>query len=356
MKGFPRFALLILLTALPLAAQHEIESHPIAVQAADYASEGKYADAIATIGKLIELKPDEALPYLARAIYLKRSGDLVTFHKDLEQAAALAPNDITILIGIERTLGATSREGCEQVLAFADSHYSKFPQSSAILGIRSRTKNCLGDAAGAYNDVSLAIELDPRNATYRINRSSFLDRLGDRSQALKLLAELIGSLKTTISASKDQEEKAAAKRELPSAFNSRARIHERNGDSELALVDLTKAVELSDQETYLRARFDLFMKMQRFPEAAADISSIIERRKQERGLLVGANLPPDWQTKLERTDATLFTARGDIYVQIGKYDEAIADYARSAKLDPSTKDEAEKKAAIASQKKAAFQN
>jgi len=361
MKILLRVALVVFACYLPLFAQHRVvESHPLFQQAMEYAANNKFSEAIETIDKLIALKPDESLPLLARATFRKSAGDLASFRKDLDQAAALAPNDISILIGIERTLGTTdgtvNQEGCERVLAFADSHYSKFPESSAILGIRSRMKNCLGDVAGAYNDVSLAIELDPRNASYRMNRSSLLDRFGDPNQALKLLAELIKSLKATISLSKDQEEKTAANRELPSAFNSRARIHERSGDLELAIVDATKAIEVSDEETYLRFRYELFVKMQRFPEAAADISTIIDRRKQKRSLLVGPGIPPDLQNKLERADARLFIARGDIYVHVGKYDDAIADYARSSKLDPSTKDESEKKTAIAAEKKATSPN
>lgn len=281
MKSFRRFVLVILLSALPLAAQHEIESHPVAVQAAEYASEGKYADAIATIGKLIELNSNESVLLLARAQYHKGAGNLVSFRKDLDQAAALAPNDISILIGIERTLGGGNREGCERVLAFADSHYSKFTQSSAILGIRSRAKNCLGDTAGSFNDISLAVELDPENTTYRANRARALERLGSSQQALDLLHQLIDALKATLASSKSADEKVLAGHELTSAYSARAGIFERNGENESALLELSKAIELGRREHDLRTRIDLYKKMGRLAEAAADISANHRDQKKQ---------------------------------------------------------------------------
>lgn len=62
-------------------------------------------------------------------------------------------------------------------------------------------------------------------------------------------------------------------------------------------------------------------------------------------------VPAEFKQREDKFVARLFAERGDIYFQLGRYDAAIADYAKSGKLDPATKDASEKRIIAAGQMK-----
>jgi tetratricopeptide (TPR) repeat protein len=327
MKNLPQFLLVILVFTISGLSQSEVESF---VQNANkISSSEKFAEAAAEMSKAIEIEPANAKLYIQRARFYQFAKDEKSFYKDVDQALKLdADNEMIVMTASRLLLDTGNTSKCEEVMSLISAYISKHSQSDVAYDMRFRAKTCTGDITGAYNDVSTAMELNPQNVGYRTNRANLLSRLGDSKQALELFQLLINSLESKIAVLEKGHDKTQPNNELAMTYLSRAKIHERNGDEDLAIADLTKAVELVPNDIFFRARAFAYKKSGKFPEAIADLTKAI----------------------YENSFGGLYAESAEIYILVGKYDDAIADYKECIKLIPSLKDRIEQRITTTKQK------
>jgi TonB family protein len=151
----------------------------------------------------------------------------------------------------------------------------------------------------ALGACSEAIRLDSRLATGYACRGGVLSNTGDFLKALK-----------------DFDQALNLQPDNGDFFYSRAQVHDRIGNTDQALADLSKAVQLIESELgksiafALRAR--IYDKLGRFDESIKDYTEAIR-------------LAPDF--------AYHHANRGDVYFEKKEYEKAITDYSEAIRLD-----------------------
>jgi len=117
----------------------------------------------------------------------------------------------------------------------------------------------------------------------------------------------IGACEQILSGKENLEDQAIA-------LTNRGRAYDAIGQSERALADLTRAIELNaNSAAAFSNRSDVYYSKGDYERAIADATRAIE---------------------LDPTVAIFFNARGMAYADKGEHDRAIADYARAIALDP----------------------
>jgi len=160
--------------------------------------------------------------------------------------------------------------------------------------IRANEFDC---ALGACSE---AIRLDSALATAYACRGGVLANTGELSKALKDLNQAL----------KIQPENG-------DFYYSRAQVYERLEDTDLALADLAKAVELITsglgRSMAFSQRAGIYQKQGRLDESIKDYTQAIR-------------LAPQF--------AYHFDNRGNVYFEKQSYEKAIADYSEAIKLEP----------------------
>lgn len=332
-------SLLLLLLLISQNAFGQTTVADISVNAYKLMRENKVGEALEEIGKAIGMEPNKAGPYIVRANIHKFAKDYANVRKDAERAIQLEPDSESTLIAVSRVLETGFREDCERKSSFASSFISKIPSNAAAYAERSAVKACLEDIVGAFNDISQAVDLDPDVAVYKNNRANLISKLGDSEKAIDLYKMLIDDLRKKIIKEKGSFYDGRAASELTMAFLSRARVHERIGNIDLSIADLTSAVELKFSEIALTQRAAAYTKAGRFGDAIADLTKLIAFRQKEAK-----------ESGAEDNNANIIIAslkgeRSGLYVRSGKYSEALSDLQECLLLDPLRKDRIEKRIA-----------
>lgn len=155
------------------------------------------------------------------------------------------------------------------------------------------------DVAGALEDMTRAIELEPGSANRYNSRGEYLDHLGDYAGAIR-----------------DLDEAIRLDPGFAIAYNNRGDAHRENGDSDAALQDFTRAIELApDFFLFYLNRGNVFKDKREFQAALADCNQAIQ-------------LQPNF--------AGAYNSRGSAWRGMNNLDAAIADYTTAIQLDPGT--------------------
>ena len=96
-------------------------------------------------------------------------------------------------------------------------------------------------------------------------------------------------------------------------YNNRAVHHRRKGDTEQAIADYGKAIEIRPAADFFRGRGDLYLLSGKSALALADYTNAIE---------------------LGLKSANLYVNRGYLYVSLGDKSKAIADFNKAIEIDP----------------------
>lgn len=315
----------------------------IALKAFELMRENKISEAIAEIGKAIAIEPKNPSRYIARANIYRMAKDHANVRKDAEFAIQLEPGSEKTLLGALRVLQTGAREDCERSLAFIDAYLATFSGSASVYGSRGMARSCLGDTLGAFADMSRAAELDPTETSYQNNRANMISRLGDDKKALELYQVIIDELKPKLIKEKGTGMEGNSLLDLRGIYRSRAAVHERMGNMDLAIADLTKGVELHEDENSLKPRFEAYRKTGRLTEAITDLSKMIVLSKKP--FLPETNPPvaPFAVEGMKRRIAAQLFERSTLYTSLGKYQEALSDLKECLEYDPSGKDRIEKR-------------
>jgi len=356
-------SLFILLMVLSVAAPAAVAQR----SADDHYREGalkfKAGDldgALSSLDKAIESKADVAIFYAFRSELRVMTGQLDPALADLDKALFIDPNLSKAYArrGRLRMLKGDSK-GALSDLDNAIVHGEK---SAEAFADRGELKMLLRDPAGAQLDFNNAIAAEPTRIRYYLARANARQQLGDEEGALADYTAVINAyeekeregtapdkearrirandtyspmiqgtatskpgdpkVKTRIDMMPIRNQKASAMMTpeqmeyLPNvgaAYSARSNAHEKKGNSQEALNDINKAIELYPLFYFFEVRGRLSQKRGDLSAALADFNQSIE---------------------IQPGMALSHIDRGAILTQMGKDEEAEKDFSQSLKLDP----------------------
>jgi tetratricopeptide (TPR) repeat protein len=308
MKKLPLILLALFSLSIFAAAQSAVEKH--LKQSEEFVALNQPAEAIGEMSKAIALEPGNARLYLLRAEIYFGSNNPEAVVADVKKAVSLEPADKQTILTAARFLRNIRK--CAESLALLDEFIAGHESFDDVYYSRSHAKFCLEDLAGAFEDISTAAELAPKNTVYTTAQAGLIARLGDSGKALDFLAQLIARAETKLAKARSEPEKEAPRRDLARAYQTRAGIRHAKGETAAEFEDLAQFVKYSPDEFGYRHRARVYFDHQMFAEALADYAEIIRRRPGDEVFLI---------------------ERGDIYAAAGKFDEAARDYAKALELD-----------------------
>lgn len=331
-------SVLIVLLACSVWAQSQFDA--IVDSANRIYFEGRFADAVVEISKLVELDPENPRTYLIRARFQKAAKDEAAFYKDLDKAIELGAKDLTTTISVSRHLFQTGKESdCKKVEKLISPHIALDSQNAEILAIRGQAKSCSGDLVGAFNDISAASNLNPKNPNYPLSIANLLSRLGDPKQALAVYGSYIRTLEERLASLKEPSERDELRVRIASLYQSRSNVHEKNGNQDLMIADLTKAVDMIENPATIHARSIAYAKYRMYAEAIADLTREIKIRSDnfdKEDSPPATPLPPLLRKSTLEHLSRLLAQRGDLNFLSEKFTDAISDYENAIRLDPNT--------------------
>lgn len=182
----------------------------------------------------------------------------------------------------------------------------------------------------AADDFSEAIRLDEANIKHYQNRRTAYQQLGLASQAeadaerIKWLVRL-GQINVAVSQNPDR----------PDAYIERANHLAAGGRHEIALTNFERAIDVAPQRsTGWVSRAKYWLEQGDAQKAIDDATAAIEK---------SASSDSEFSHQA-------FSVRGDAYFQLGKFDEAIADYGRAKRIDPQVAQAYVKRAGLRNQR------
>jgi tetratricopeptide (TPR) repeat protein len=301
----------LLLLAAAAFAQTTANDH--VEKAKQLASSQDFAGAAAELGRAIEMQPSDIELYLRRANYHRFAKNIAGLRADVAKAWQLDPNREATLEHASRLLDSGYEEDCRTIITMSDTFLQRNSQSDKGYEARFRAKTCLGDIAGAFNDISMAVQLNPSHNGHRVNQATMISKLGNSAEAVRILDGLVKKLADDLRTA-DPGDARRITFELRSWLIARSRIHEQNGDIELAFADVNRTVELIPNADSFLYRARLLRRHKRFFEAMADLNRAINDRR--------------------RDPAHLYWERADMRAEIGQLSEAVADYELVLRLIP----------------------
>ncbi len=166
----------------------------------------------------------------------------------------------------------------------------------------------------AADDFSEAIRLDEANIKHYQNRRMAYQQLGLASQAdadaerIKWLVRL-GQINVAVSQNPDR----------PDAYIERANHLAAGGRHEIALTNFERAIDVApERSTGWVSRAKYWLGQGDAQKAIEDATTAIDMSKSSDA----------------EFSHQAFSIRGDAYFQLGKFDEALADYGRAKRIDP----------------------
>ncbi len=315
MKKLPLIFLAVLFLAFSIFAQTGVE---IIVEKANKLNlESKTAEAIVEISKAIALEPDNANLYITRANFNLELENKTEILKDAQKAASLAPTDRKILYFSASVLRQNRQ--LEEALKISDQLNALGDVDRFGWSQRIDLKIQLNNLAGAFEDVTTALELFSNDNTFKQFQAVLIRMSGDSEKALEIYNAVIASTEKKLSNTKIEGEKEAIRRDLTNFLFTRAGYYLSKSKNELAQADLIKTVNYTPNDfTYIR-RAKIYRDLEMFAEAEADLTKALEVLDQS----------PKEMVLIER---------GDVYVFSEKYDKAVNDYQEALKLDATIKE------------------
>jgi tetratricopeptide (TPR) repeat protein len=315
MKKFPLILLTVFLSAFSVFAQTEIEN--IIEKANRLNLEQKTAEAITEINRGIAIEPNNPNLYLTRANFYNFSDNKPEILADAQKAASLSPTDRKVLYFSASVLQQSQQ--LKEALKVADELIALGDVDSFGWSLRINIKMQLQDFVGAFEDTTTALELFPQENMFKQSQAALLRLAGNSDKALEIYNAEIAASERKLNKAKNEYEKPPIIRDLTGFLFSRAGFYLSKSNNEKARADLIKAVnyEPTDFNYYHRAK--IYREMELFAEAEADLTKALE-------ILKGFD------------KVTILIERGDVYVESGKYDDALQDYQEVLKLDSTLKD------------------
>ena len=218
--------------------------------------------AIKDLEVLVRIDPRDETTYLFLSLCWQSRGDYVRAVACQNSRLELQPDNANALVsrsGIHAAFGnlQAALDDCQAALAISKDDLSVHYQFSSVY-------LALGDLEAALQSIDRAVEIDPESAYTRSQRGVIYWRIGD---ADKSIAELTRAI--------DQWE-AESPALAVNALLVRSKAYASIGESDLALADANRAVELGPQPSVLCNRAEVYCGVGKYALAAADFEAAYE--------------------------------------------------------------------------------
>ncbi|MBI4617254.1 MAG: tetratricopeptide repeat protein [Planctomycetes bacterium] len=258
-------------------------------------------DAILSLDRALEIRPGFALARFARAIQKRIAGDLAGAREDLDGTLALLP-DLT-LARIERGQVCRRLGDFEEALAEYERVLSIEPGNPIALNSTGNVHAQRKDWGQALAFYSASIESDPGLAMSWFHRGRVHVALGEVPEALA-----------------DLDQAIALDPSFVRARRVRADLRRTGGDFQGAIEDYERVIEFARPPTvedYL-CRSSLLVSLRGQP---GNLERALDDAQIAISLAQGAEA------------AQALFARGRVLMELGRIDEALADFDRAIELD-----------------------
>ena len=255
----------------------------------------KLEPALVDLDKVIELDPDNGPIHEAKAIILSRLKRYDEALAALEKARRLSPHSVMPLLQQARV--HTSQEKLEAALEDINEALALAPGNVTVLLMRASLHETMGDRDKALADVDKALALAPDNVTVLLMRTSLHEAMGHREKALA-----------------DVDEALKLKPDLVVAIRTRAVLLAESRRFDEAVAELQKIRNLQPKDTLTLLQLAvLYNTMKKMDESIDAYTALL------------AEDPEQWRA---------LRGRGDVYLNVGRQAEAVADYEIALKLSP----------------------
>ena len=324
--------------------------------------------------RLIALKPDQAWVYAFR-------GDVYLLLDQVSQASA----DLTRAIQLQpdytysyyRRATALIRQGQQtQALADLDTALRLDPANKDAATERANLLRQAGDLPGVIASWSAVIHAAPQAAwAYRgrcdayFDQQQYTDAAADCATAIQLDPQDESAYRRAGEAYRRAQPPGYQQTvlalwanavlfnpEAAWAYAGRGELHQELEQFDLALADYSRAIDLAPENgAYYRQRGDVYQKLDQKDQAVADYRQALELDPCDLctyRALAGANAGDTqariavWNEAIRRNPqaAWPFLERGIVWMDLGAYRQAVADFTQAIRLDPQNRDAYQRRA------------
>ena len=300
-----------------------------------YEGECGYEKAIQDYDQAIQLDPNRAYFYNERAWSYTLLGDLESALRDYDNATAREPDNPHYW---NQKADILSRLGdFDGAFAAIGRAIELLPGEPSFYGTRAQIYANMGDRESAIRELTRAIELDPRNPDWLINRGwdkyeleDFQGAIADFSRAIELRPDDIWIYVGRAHAYARSENREAAIHDLdtmvelepdnPDVYVQRGHVFVWMGDPDAAAEEFKKALELNPKswEAYVKLGEIYYWDYHNAERSLEFFGKAIELAPPE----------VDWP----------LNARGSVYNELGRWEEAIADFNLAIRISPNFPD------------------
>lgn len=281
-----------------------------------------YAGAIASANQAIALAGQYAPAYALRAVAHQRLGDLVNAGNDIDRATALAPT--SAYVSRVRALIMLEQARYPEALAAAEDAHRQASHDPDHLNLRAEIYRRMEQFALALADVDASLALDANQYQATIVRAGLLARLQRPDEAIALM-----------------EAAAQAHPDKPQAYLMLADLHKQRNQADQAMAALDRGIvtapdsDLYLQRALLRKPADQEGRERDFTSAlalSAQPLRVLQQRarwevdtaRYQQAIATLGIAVDRAQGKPEQ--ALVQAARGAVYAQMGKTQQADADF------------------------------
>lgn len=332
MLRLPYLLIVLLVAAIPLAAQSKTRTQPRSVKRPFYRppqvklSQPYYRPIQpATNGAQLNKRllkafgTEKAAVLIARAKYYLAAGLDENAGREFARALNIDADNETLVANVTSLITTTGIvEQCGNAARLASDYLNNHPKSLILLIEKAKARSCAGRFEEAFDDISTVIETDNLNRNFRSQRESYLLRFTNRDYALATRQRIIDDLEKLNAIAPSSSSEKFPVDILMNEYLRRARYYDYLEKFDLELADLNRAVEIFP-EFALMPRATFFRKQKSYAEAIADL---------DRGIVLLTKRNGDLFT------TSMFEQRAEIFIMLGRYDDAIADYQKCLSISP----------------------
>jgi tetratricopeptide (TPR) repeat protein len=311
-----------------------------------YAMSNKPDLAIADLDRALQINPKNADPYKLRGLIELNRQQYDRAIAAFNRAIAIAPNDATAYDGRGRVYLVTGKY--DLALADLDRAIQLNPQLAQAYLNRGRIYMFLGEFEKARANLNEAIEINPRFADAYVVRVSLYglsqeyDRaLSDLDRALQYQPDYALSY-----VGYNFGDLTLGQLHQALVYLNRGAIYLIKEDFQQALVDSERAMQIAPQipEVYL-IRGTSNVGLEKYERAIADLTQFLKFNSSlSQNVPIGqvfGEFPLQLSEKTKLQEAQKYGAylsRSLAYIQVGKFDRAIADLDRASQIAPNNPD------------------
>jgi tetratricopeptide (TPR) repeat protein/S1-C subfamily serine protease len=295
-----------------------------------FRSEEKYPESIAAFDKALRINPNFAQAWKQRGRVLLKLDKYSEALTSFDNAIALSPNQFA-LYGLRGFTLRYLKRFPEAIEAFNQA-IKIDPLFKLAYGGRGLSYGDLKKYRQGIADCTQAIQLDPKDAMYYSLRGTFYSALKDYKQAIADYTQAIqldpkdadyyyfrGT--TTYSGLKDYKQAIADLTQAIQLNRKDARYYFNRGmayltlkDYKQAIADYTQAIQLDPKDArYYFGRGMAYLALKDYKQAIADYTQAIQ---------------------LDPKDAIYYSSRGGVYLILKDYKQAISDLTETIRRDP----------------------